>query len=308
MTELETLLSEHRSAVEKFVQYRMKPSDADDILQEIWLAAFRQFDRLSDRAKFKPWILGIARRKCADWLRSQYGRREIPLDALEGRLCSHGCMREFRTSIVLDTLDSLGEDERNILKLCYFGELPQKEIAERLGIPLGTVKSRLHYAREKFRDAYPQKPKGRNIMTKLPEILPEYTITPTLEAPFEAICEELDGWLLDAGQPTTHFNILRERGLDSRLVRIDEAAPLYHISEDFKPVRTDGKLPYILNLAASNDMPCRLEQLKLLDATLRHFGYPKDRLRFEYMNGFSHCEYNNKPIFGSIIADFVSNC
>ncbi len=119
---------------------------------------------------------------------------------------------------------------------------------------------------------------------------------------------KFDGWLLDAGQPTTHFNILRERGLDTRLVRIDEAAPLYHISEDFKPVRADGKLPYILNLAASNDMPCRLEQLKLLDATLRHFGYPKDRLRFEYMNGFSHCEYNNKPIFGSIIADFVSNC
>lgn len=119
---------------------------------------------------------------------------------------------------------------------------------------------------------------------------------------------KLDGWLLDAGQPTTHFNIHRERGLDSRLVRIDEAAPLYHISEDFKPVRADGKLPYILNLAASNDMPCRLEQLKLLDATLRHFGYPKDRLRFEYMNGFSHCEYNSKPIFESIIADFVRSC
>lgn len=117
-----------------------------------------------------------------------------------------------------------------------------------------------------------------------------------------------DGWLLDAGQPTTHFNILRERGLDPRLVRIDEAAPLYHIAEDFSPVRADGKLPYILNLAASNDMTCRLEQLKLLDATLRHFGYPKDRLRLEYMNGFSHCEYNNKPIFERIIADFVSKC
>ncbi|MGN1128133.1 MAG: RNA polymerase sigma factor [Candidatus Flemingiibacterium sp.] len=206
MTEFETLLSEHRSAVEKFVQYRMKPSDADDILQEVYLAAFRAFGRLSDRAKFKPWILGIARRKCADWLRLQYGRREISLDTLEGRLYSHGCMRSVGTNIVgtnivgtnivLDTLDSLGEDERNILSLCYFGELTQKEIAERLGIPLGTVKSRLHYAREKFRDAYPQKPKGRNIMTKLPEILPDYTIIPTADEPFEVVCEELDGWLL----------------------------------------------------------------------------------------------------------------
>lgn len=201
MTEFEILLSEHRSAVEKYVQYRLKPSDADDVLQEVYLAAFRHFDTLSDRAKFKPWILGIARRKCADWLRSQYGRREISLDSLKGRPYSHGCMRAVRTNIVgtnvvLDTLDSLGEDERNILSLCYFGELPQKEIAERLGIPLGTVKSRLHYAREKFRDAYPQKPKGRNAMTKLPEILPDYTIIPTSEEPFSVVCEELDGWLL----------------------------------------------------------------------------------------------------------------
>ncbi len=117
-----------------------------------------------------------------------------------------------------------------------------------------------------------------------------------------------DGWLLDAGQPTTHFNVLNERGLDSRLVRIDEAAPLYFIDRDFVPVRADRKLPRILNISASNDMTCRLEQLKLLDATLRHFGYPADRLRFEYMNGFSHCEYDGLPIFEKIIDDFVKSC
>ena len=119
---------------------------------------------------------------------------------------------------------------------------------------------------------------------------------------------KIEGWLLDAGQPTTHFNVLRERGLDTRLVRIDEAAPLYYINKDFKPTRPDGKLPKILTLAASNDMTCRLEQLKLFDATMRHFGYPKDRLRFEYMNGFGHCGYDGNKIFAKLIKSFVADC
>ena len=118
----------------------------------------------------------------------------------------------------------------------------------------------------------------------------------------------LDGWLLDAGQPTTHFNVLRERGLDTRLVRIDEAAPLYFIDKDFAPVREDGKLPMIMNIAASSDMACRLEQLKLLNATLKHFSYPAERLRFEFMNGYGHCGYIGQPIFLKMIEDFIASC
>ena len=118
----------------------------------------------------------------------------------------------------------------------------------------------------------------------------------------------LDGWFLDAGQPTTHFNVLRERGLDSRLVRIDEAAPLYFIDGDFSPVREDGKLPMVMNIAASCDMTCRLEQLRLLDATLKHFNYPSKRLRFEFMNGYSHCQYDWQPIFAKMIIDFIASC
>ncbi|MCI8387634.1 MAG: alpha/beta hydrolase [Clostridiales bacterium] len=116
---------------------------------------------------------------------------------------------------------------------------------------------------------------------------------------------DFDGWVLDAGQPTTHFNVLRERGLDTRLVRIDDAAPLYHITHSFKPTHPDGKLPMILNIAASNDMPARLEQLKLLNAVLKQFGWQTDRLHFAYMNGYSHCEYDHSPIFAELIESII---
>lgn len=115
-----------------------------------------------------------------------------------------------------------------------------------------------------------------------------------------------DGWVLDAGQPTVHFNILRERGMDTRLVRIDEAAPLYYIQTDFHPVRADGKLPSLLVLAASDDIPCRLEQLELLCVTLRHFGWQRDRLRFCRMDGYAHCAYDGEPVFPQMILDMIA--
>jgi len=109
------------------------------------------------------------------------------------------------------------------------------------------------------------------------------------------------GWIFNAGQPTVHFNVLTERGLDSRLLRVDEAAPLYHITGNYPA----DPLPRILHIAASSDMPCRLEQVKLLQATMRHFGYPDSKNTFMYMNGFSHTAYNGNPDFIEAIKRFI---
>jgi len=112
---------------------------------------------------------------------------------------------------------------------------------------------------------------------------------------------ELQGYVFDAGQPTVHFNVLKERGMDSRLLRVDEAAPIYHITENY----TGGNLPKLVHISSSQDIPCRLEQVKLLHATLRHFGYPDDKNKFYYMNGFSHCAYNGKRVFVDLIESII---
>ena len=105
---------------------------------------------------------------------------------------------------------------------------------------------------------------------------------------------------------TTHFNILRERGLDTRLVRIDEAAPLYHITKNFVPGGTKGKLPMLLIVTASGDLACRPEQLRLLEATLSHFGFKKERMIFSFMNGYSHCAYDGEAVFADMIESMIS--
>lgn len=74
------------------------------------------------------------------------------------------------------------------------------------------------------------------------------------------------GFIHDAGQPTKHFNVLKEQGLDSRRVIIDETAPLYHVG-------AEEYYPPMLFIVSDNDMQNRLEQTNLMLATLRHFGH-----------------------------------
>ena len=78
-------------------------------------------------------------------------------------------------------------EHRGIPNLYFWKELPQAEISKMLNIPLGTVKYRLHAAKQHFKKKYPyhtEKPKGAHSMQKLPEYIPDYTIERTEETPF----------------------------------------------------------------------------------------------------------------------------
>ena len=117
--------------------------------------------------------------------------------------------------------------------------------------------------------------------------------------------EDFLGYIFDAGQPTTHFNILKYRGLDQRLCRVDEAAPLYHV-KDARPNRP------LFIICADHDMPARLQQNQLLKATLEHFGYDMNAVRTKLMQGYEHCGYDGslsggRYILGDLIGGFVED-
>lgn len=113
---------------------------------------------------------------------------------------------------------------------------------------------------------------------------------------------DVAGFILDAGQPTCHFNVLRERGIDTRRVIVDEAAPLYHVGED-------KEYPPMLIIVSDNDMKNRLEQTELLVSTLKHFGHT-DNVEFKMMHG-KHCAYfythdeNGANDFGKIVCEAI---
>ena len=120
-------------------------------MQEVWLTAYRKFGTLRKQEYFKAWVLRIAQNKCADWFRQQAQRMELPLEqAAEQRLCA-GRLGPRSGTAVSETLERLGDKEKQILYLYYWKQLPQAEIAAQLHIPQGTVKSRLNAAKASFR-------------------------------------------------------------------------------------------------------------------------------------------------------------
>ncbi len=195
----EELLRENMASAERFVKFKISNrADAEDVLQDVLLTAYQGFDRLESEASFKSWLIGIARNKCNDYYRRKARTMDISLESLSESALTVGNRGISVHTVVSDTIDKLGDRDKQILYLYYFKELPQDEIALRLGIPLGTVKSRLYTARKNFREQYPQKTesKGENKMKKLPDIIPEYKIERTDKAPFPVKWEEVMGWFI----------------------------------------------------------------------------------------------------------------
>ena len=200
MDEFEKLLAEVSSGMERFVRYRLpSQTDADDVLQEVYLSAYRKFPQLKNKDAFKTWIISIARNKCNDYFRAKAAQMEISIEELSQQELSAGRLGISVVHTVRETLDRLGDKDKQILYLYFWKELPQTEIAKILDIPVGPVKSRLFTAKQHFKSKYPyqiRKPKGEATMQKLPEYIPEYTIERLDAEPFSVRWEELQGWLI----------------------------------------------------------------------------------------------------------------
>lgn len=200
MTEFEILLNECKNAVDRFVWFKLSSkADADDVLQDTYLTAFQKFDTLADKSHFKAWIISIARNKCNDYYRRKAKSVDVSIDELTEQPLTASRYGYVEQHDVYDTLESLSENDKQIINLFYIQGYNQSEISQRLNIPIGTVKSRLYTARNNFKRLYLPDTIYRKVdenMKKLPEIMPEYTITKLDKEPFSVKWEELMGWFI----------------------------------------------------------------------------------------------------------------
>ena len=194
MESFESKLPEVKRVVENYVRFRLSDSpDWEDVAQEVFTLGYLKYDQLKDQDAFKGWMLTIARNQCAEYYRRRENRVEVLLEELPDHRFDLG-----EPTPVEETLEKMEHKDRELLRLIYWEQLPQSAIAKRFGIPVGTVKSRLHKAKERFKAEYPYppKPKGEITMTKLPETMPQYTIEKQDAAPFQCRWEELMGWFI----------------------------------------------------------------------------------------------------------------
>jgi RNA polymerase sigma-70 factor (ECF subfamily) len=131
------------------VTLRMTGSDhlAQEAAQDTFIRAWQAAGSYDLARPLGPWLMTIARRSSLDLLRREFrptrGGHEQEQDAV---VQAPGIDEAWLSWQVQEALSRLGDDEREIMRLSFFEDLTQTQIAERLGIPLGTVKSRSHRA------------------------------------------------------------------------------------------------------------------------------------------------------------------
>jgi RNA polymerase sigma-70 factor (ECF subfamily) len=130
---------------------------AREILQDVWIRVLRGIPRLRDGSKLRAWLFGIARRTLMDRLRDQYARA-LAVDVDVEEIAAETSVDEVDDLAALENaVEGLPLVEREAITLFYLEELSLNEIAETLGVPVGTVKSRLHRARRLLRQAISQR-------------------------------------------------------------------------------------------------------------------------------------------------------
>ena len=149
----EELFKQFQPKIRYYIR-RLNPSDdhTEDTLQDVWVKVVRQICSLRDRKAFVAWLYTIARNEA-------YGRAKVkdpflglPDEDLnlvaDDREPAFSDEEAIRIHAALETLKP---HHREILTLCFLEELSNRQIAEILGIPAGTVKSRLHHAKQSLR-------------------------------------------------------------------------------------------------------------------------------------------------------------
>jgi RNA polymerase sigma-70 factor (ECF subfamily) len=147
---------------------------AEDVFQETFLQVHQSAEQFDLQRRFRPWLFTIAANKARDLIRSQARRPTSPLQAsINGdeesgefidlmqaaeELPTAGMESAELQQQVQSTVGNMPEHLREILLLSYFHQFPYKQIGEILGIPLGTVKSRLHAAVAHFADRWKSNP------------------------------------------------------------------------------------------------------------------------------------------------------
>ena len=159
----ETLVRRYRPELLPYlIRFVRSRAAAEDVFQETFLQVHLSADRFDVSKRFKPWLYTIASNKARDHLRKAKRRRTVPLSASVGRdgdgpafvdLMDSGLPRPVDVADdrdmagrVREAVDTLPDHLREVLLLAYFEQFAYREVAEMLGVPLGTVKSRLHAA------------------------------------------------------------------------------------------------------------------------------------------------------------------
>lgn len=146
-------------------------ADALDVVQDAFIRAFTNLDRFQGDSSFKTWFLRIVSNRALDLLRKRNVRLAISLDGgdetgpqIANRDVFSVSVEEIGAELedaemvrtVQEAIDALPPAQKSVISLYATGDMTYGEIAEVLGVPIGTIMSRLYHARKRLRDMLPE--------------------------------------------------------------------------------------------------------------------------------------------------------
>jgi RNA polymerase sigma-70 factor, ECF subfamily len=129
--------------------------DVDDVFQETWIRVVRSAHRYDPEQRFSAWLFAIAWNLVKDRWSRRVVHADVDLAAMASpeRSPEEQAVAEDRAGRVRELVARLPERLAQAILLRYFEELSEKDVAERLGIPVGTVKSRLHHGLKRLAES-----------------------------------------------------------------------------------------------------------------------------------------------------------
>jgi len=159
----EKLYSEYAPRIGSVAKSFLGADDVDDVVQEVMIRIFKGIKKFRGDSQLSTWIHKITVNVCKDMLMKYKKRREILTDFSENEEGPYyqpkahedvfrDTFNEITIEKVLKAIERLSPEDRLLIKLRDIDELSYEEISKIMGKPLGTVKSRLHYARKRLRE------------------------------------------------------------------------------------------------------------------------------------------------------------
>jgi RNA polymerase sigma-70 factor (ECF subfamily) len=152
---MQVLFARHHVRVYRFVLRLVRDeSKAEDLISEVFLDVWRQAGRFEGRSAVATWLLAIARFKALSALRRRPDEEldEEAAEAIEdGADDPHVALeKKDKSAVIRKCLEKLSAEHREIIDLVYYHEKSVEEVAEIVGIPENTVKTRMFYARKRL--------------------------------------------------------------------------------------------------------------------------------------------------------------
>jgi RNA polymerase sigma-70 factor (ECF subfamily) len=134
---------------------------AEDVQQEVWLSVYRHIAGVANPGAFRTWLFRTTRHRALDFLRKERRERElivdVPIDAVSESLAADDDPEPVDALLPDDAFAELTAPQREVLLLRYRDDMSYAEIALIVGCSIGTVRSRLHYAKLRLQELISQK-------------------------------------------------------------------------------------------------------------------------------------------------------